>query len=46
MRIISLIDQPEVIKKILQYLGLWEESHASPVTVMTVDDGVRLVPID
>ena len=28
MRIISFIDQPEVIKKILQHLGLWEESHA------------------
>ena len=27
-RIISFIDQPEVIKKILQHLGLWEESHA------------------
>jgi hypothetical protein len=30
MRIISFIDQPEVIKKILQHLGLWEESQASP----------------
>jgi hypothetical protein len=28
MRIISFIDQPEVINKILQHLGLWEESHA------------------
>ena len=28
MRIVSFIDQPEVIKKILQHLGLWEESHA------------------
>ena len=28
MRIISFIDQPDVIKKILQHLGLWEESHA------------------
>ena len=26
MRIISCIDQPDVIKKILQHLGLWEES--------------------
>jgi hypothetical protein len=26
--IISFIDQPDVIKKILQHLGLWEESHA------------------
>ena len=30
MRIISFIDQPEVIKKILQHLDLWEESHAPP----------------
>ena len=30
MRIISFIDQPEVIKKILRHLGLWEESHAPP----------------
>jgi hypothetical protein len=27
MRIISFIDQPEVIKKILEHLGLWEESQ-------------------
>jgi hypothetical protein len=25
-----LIDQPDVIKKILQHLGLWEESQAPP----------------
>lgn len=30
MRIISFIDQPDVVKKILQHLGLWEESHAPP----------------
>jgi len=29
-RIISFIDQRGVIKKILQHLGLWEESHAPP----------------
>ena len=28
MRIISFIDQPDVIKKILRHLSLWEESHA------------------
>ncbi len=28
MRIISFIDQGAVIKKILQHLGLWEESHS------------------
>jgi hypothetical protein len=27
-RIISFIDQPDVIKKILEHLGLWEESQA------------------
>jgi len=26
MRIISFIDQPDVIKNILEHLGLWEES--------------------
>ena len=28
--IISFIDQGAVIKKILQHLDLWEESHAPP----------------
>jgi hypothetical protein len=30
MRIIAFIDQPDVIKKILQHLGLWEDCHAPP----------------
>ncbi len=30
MRIISFIDQGAVIKKVLQHLGLWEESQAPP----------------
>jgi hypothetical protein len=30
MRIISFIDRADVIKKILQYLGPWEESQAPP----------------
>lgn len=30
MRIIAFIDQPDVIKKILQHLGLWQDSHAPP----------------
>ena len=30
IRIISFIDQPEVIKEILQPLGLWEEFQAPP----------------
>jgi len=29
-RIITFIDQPDVIKKILHHLGLWQESHAPP----------------
>src|SRR5262245_10098221 len=29
-RMISCIDQPDVIKNILQQLGLWEESQAPP----------------
>jgi hypothetical protein len=29
-RTISFTDQPGVIKKILQHIGLWEESHAPP----------------
>ncbi len=29
MRIISFIDQPDVIKKILQHLALWKEFRAS-----------------
>ncbi len=28
MAIISFINQPAVIQKILKHLGLWEESHA------------------
>jgi hypothetical protein len=30
MHIISFIDQGAVIKKILQHLGLWEDTHAPP----------------
>ncbi len=30
MRIISFLDRPAVIKKILEHLGLWEEAHAPP----------------
>ena len=34
MRIISFIDQRDVIKKILEHLGLWEECHARPAGVL------------
>ena len=30
IHIVSFIDQVEVIKKVLEHLGLWEESHAPP----------------
>ena len=30
MRLISFLDQPDVIQKILEHLGLWEESQAPP----------------
>lgn len=30
MRIISFIDRGDVIRKILEHLGLWEKSHAPP----------------
>ncbi len=30
MKIISFIDRRDVIKKILEHLGLWEEAHAPP----------------
>jgi hypothetical protein len=30
LSVINFIDEPDVIRKILQHLGLREESHASP----------------
>ena len=30
MRIISFIDRGDVIRKILEHLGLWEEAQAPP----------------
>jgi hypothetical protein len=30
MRIIAFIDRPDLIKKILDHLGLWEEAQAPP----------------
>ncbi len=38
-RIISFIDQPAVIKKILQHLGVWEES-------LRLDSGQAHAPPD
>ena len=47
MRIISFIDQPGVIKKFLQHIGLWEESHAPterdpPIKEITFDPSYSL----
>jgi hypothetical protein len=30
MKIISVIDQPDIVKHILQHLGLWETQKRSP----------------
>ena len=37
-RIISFIDQPEAIKKILKHSGLWEESQAPPAGDFTTKE--------
>ncbi len=42
MRIISFLDRPDVIKKILEHLGLWEEAHAPPDS----DPGRREISVD
>ena len=43
MRIISFIDQPEVSRRILEHLGLWEESH-SPSDMETVKTVITFDP--
>jgi len=42
LRIISFIDQRDVIKKILKHVGLWEEAHAPPVR----DPPIKEIVID
>ena len=45
--IISFIDQPQIIKKILKYLGLWEEELSrGPPTQTDVPDEIVYVPIE
>jgi hypothetical protein len=44
-----IIDQPGVIKKILQHIGQWEESHAPPerdppIKEITFDPSYSLSP--
>ena len=47
MSIISFIDQPQIIKKILKYLGLWEEELSrGPPTQTDVPDEIVYVPIE
>jgi len=38
MAIISFIDRPGVVQKILKHLGLWEESHAVPATAPPIKE--------
>ena len=38
MLIISFIDQPDVIKKILKHLGLWEESQAPSERLLAIKE--------
>ena len=35
MKVISVIDQPEVVKHILQHLGLWEMQKRPPPKINT-----------
>jgi hypothetical protein len=42
MHIISFLDRPGVIKKILKHLGLWEEAHAQP----DIDSARREIIVD
>ncbi len=47
MRIISFIDNPKIIKKILKYLNLWEEESArDPPVLPELPDEIVHVPIE
>ncbi len=47
MSIISFIDNPIVIKKILKYLSLWEEDTArGPPQLSEMPDDIVYVPIE
>ncbi len=47
MSIISFIDQPQIIKKILKYLGLWEEESArDPPVLPEIPNEIVYVPIE
>ena len=47
MFIISFIDQPQIIKKVLKYLNLWEEeSSRDPPFQSDIPDKLMYVPIE
>ena len=47
MSIVSFIVKPEIIKKILKYLDLWEETAArDPPVQHDIPDEIVYVPID
>ena len=47
MRIISFIEKPEIIKKILKYLDLWEEtSSRDPPFAPEIPEEIVYVPIE
>ena len=47
MRILSFIDNPVVIKKILKYLNLWDEKSArDPPRSPQIPDEIVYVPVE
>jgi len=47
MRIISFIEKPQIIKKILTYLNLWEEkSSRDPPVMSSIPEELVYVPIE
>ena len=42
MRVILVIEQPEIIKKILKHLGLWEKKSRPPPKTSTTHPNVQL----
>jgi hypothetical protein len=43
MRVISVIEQPEIIKKILKHLGLWERKARPPPKANAPQPNVHIV---
>ena len=42
MRVISVIEQPEIVKKILKHLGLWERKARPPPKANASPPNVRI----